>query len=188
METIFFATGNAGKVGEMAPMFEEEGYELEQVEVDIQEIDALDVRKVAKRKVIDSYEQANVDGLVIVEDTGLYVEALNGFPGAKAAFFARTVGAGGLLKLLDGETDRAAFFETAISVYDGEDVEIFAGRLPGMISTEKRGEGHPHLPYDSYFLPDHGKGESFAEKPELKEQKSHRELSTRKFLEWLDDR
>ncbi len=188
METVFFATGNAGKVKEMAPMFEERGYRLEQVEVDIREIDALKVKEVARRKVIDSYGEAEVDGLVIVEDTGLYVEALNGFPGAKAAFFAETVGASGLLKLLDGGTDRAAFFETAIAAYDGEEVKIFAGRLPGMISQEKRGEGHPHLPYDSFFIPDHGDGSSFAEKPELKEQKSHRELSTRKFLGWLEER
>ncbi|MFB6292480.1 MAG: non-canonical purine NTP pyrophosphatase [Candidatus Nanohaloarchaea archaeon] len=187
MKKIYFATGNPGKVEEMQPLFQERGFELEQVEVDVDEIDALDVEEVAEQKAIDSFEDAGVEGMLIVEDTGFYVETLEGFPGAKAAFFDMTVGASGILDLMQGEEDRPAYFKTAIAVCDGDDVRVFTGRVDGELALEKRGESHPHLPYDSYFIPDHGPGKSFAEDPELKRQNSQRKQATLKLLDWLEN-
>ncbi|MFB6147946.1 MAG: non-canonical purine NTP pyrophosphatase [Candidatus Nanohaloarchaea archaeon] len=188
MEKVLFATGNRGKVEEMQPLFGEKGYELEQVQVDIEEIDALDVETVAKRKAEDSFEEIDGDEPVIVEDTGFFVEPLGGFPGAKAAFFDRTVGAEGLLKLLEGESDRTAYFRTAIAFHDGSSTRVFSASVDGQVPGEPRGEPHPHLPYDSLFVPWDGDGSTFAERPELKEEISHREKATRKFLDWLSSR
>lgn len=185
MEKILFATGNKGKVEEMQPLFQERGFELEQVEVDIAEIDALDVEDVARRKAVDSYEALEGDGPVLVEDTGIFVEALGGFPGAKAAFFSRTVGVEGLPKLLKGADDRSAYFKTAIAFHDGDSTKVVSGKVEGEIAREKRGKPHEHLPYDSYFIPSHG-SKTYAEEPELKEEFSHRRQATEKFLEWLE--
>ncbi len=184
METVYFATGNAGKVKEMSHLFKERGYSLEQVEVNIREIHALDVEDVARRKAIDSYSEADTPS-VIVEDTGFYVSGLNGFPGAEASFFAETVGVSGILELLRNEEDRSAYFKTAIAFYDGEEMKIFTGRVEGAISRKKRGEGHhADLPYDSYFMPENS-DRTFAEKPSLKEKFSHRKEATEKLLKWL---
>lgn len=194
MEKIFFATGNRGKLEEMETPFREAGYELVQVEADVPEIDAMDVEEVAKQKVMDSYQEAVLNQEIgsvdyfIVEDTGFYVNALDGFPGAEAAFFAGTAGADRLLDLMDGEEDRSAYFRTAIAVYmPGRDkVEIFTGEMTGKIPEEKRGQSHPHLPYNSYFVPDHGTGESLAENEDLKNEEMHRRKAVNSFIEWLE--
>ncbi|MFB6214062.1 MAG: non-canonical purine NTP pyrophosphatase [Candidatus Nanohaloarchaea archaeon] len=186
MERILFATGNRGKVEEMRPMFEDRGLELEQVEVEIDEIDALDVEDVARRKAEDSFREVEGDEPVLVEDTGFFVEALGGFPGAKAAFFDRTVGAEGLLDLLEGEGDREAYFKTAIAFHDREDTRVFSASISGQVPEKARGESHPHLPYDSLFIPWDGDGSTFAENPDLKDNVSHREKATQEFLDWLE--
>ncbi|MFB6242134.1 MAG: non-canonical purine NTP pyrophosphatase [Candidatus Nanosalina sp.] len=191
---IFFATGNAGKVEEMTPLFEDRDLELVQVETDVPEIDAMDVEEVARQKVKDSFEAAKEKGAVeyedtlIIEDTGFYVEGLDGFPGAEAAFFAETAGAGKLLNLLEYGEDRSAYFKTAIAlIHDGE-IEIFTGRMEGKVPKEKRGVSHPHLPYNSFFIPDHGDGKSLAENQELKEDEFHRRNAVENFLEWYGER
>lgn len=189
MKRVLFATGNEGKLEEMEPVFSKNGFKLVQVDADVPEIDAMDVEEVAKRKVLDSYEAADEDGLMIVEDTGFYTNALDGFPGAESAFFAGTAGAEKLLKLMENEEDRSAYFKTAIAVYLPEEdrVETFTGEMTGRVPEEKRGESHPHLPYNSFFVPDHGDGESLAENPELKNEEMHRRKAVNKFIEWMND-
>lgn len=194
MKQIFFATGNEGKLEEMQPPFEEAGYELVQVDADVPEIDAMDVEEVAERKVMDSYQEAVLSQQIgsvdyfIVEDTGFYVEALGGFPGAETAFFAGTAGAEKLMDLMSDEENRDAYFKTAIAVYmPGKDeVEIFTGEMQGKVPEGKRGDSHPHLPYNSYFVPDHGDGESLAENEELKNEEMHRRKAVNKFIDWLE--
>lgn len=194
MEKISFATGNKGKVEEMTPQFEEKGIELQQVEVDVPEIDAMSVEEVADQKVRDSFkaavEQGKVDDdeMIIVDDTGFFVEALGGFPGAEAAFFARTAGVDNLLPMMEGEENRSAYFKTAIAVYlQGKDqVEVFSGKMEGRVPEKKRGESYPYLPYNSYFIPSHGDGSSLAENQELKNNEMHRMKAVEKFLDWAD--
>lgn len=187
MEKILFATGNTGKVEEMKPLFRERGFELEQVEVDIDEIDALDVEDVARRKAEDSWVAVDGDQPVIVEDTGFFVEPLSGFPGAKAGFFDRKVGAEKLLDLIEGRSDREAYFKTAIAFHDGDKTRIFSGKVKGHVPEEAREESPPQLPYDSFFIPRDGDSSSFAENPELKQKISHRKRATGEFLDWFEE-
>jgi XTP/dITP diphosphohydrolase len=193
MKEISFATGNLGKLEEMKPPFEEKGFELKQVDVDVPEIDAMDVEEVAKQKVLDSHQKARDKGLIdesemmIVEDTGFFVESLGGFPGAEAAFFSRTAGVDYLLPMMNSEEDRGAYFKTAIAIYLPEEdkVETFTGKMRGKVPEEKRGESHPHLPYNSYFIPEHGDGKSLAENQDLKNEEMHRRKAVNSFLDWL---
>jgi XTP/dITP diphosphohydrolase len=190
---IFFATGNAGKVEEMTPLFEDRDLELVQVETDVPEIDAMDVEDVAVQKVKDSLEAAKEKGAVdeedilIIEDTGFYVEGLDGFPGAEAAFFAGTAGAEKLLNLLEYGEDRSAYFKTAIAVIHDGEIEVFTGRMEGEVPKEKRGSSHPHLPYNSFFIPEHGDGKSLAENQELKKNEFHRRKAVESFLDWYEE-
>ena len=196
MRKILFATGNQGKLEEMKPQFEQKDLELLQIDVDVPEIDAMDVEEVAEQKVIDSFEAAlendlvQKDSMIIVEDTGFFIDSLGGFPGAEAAFFARTAGVQNLLPMMDQNTDRDAYFKTAIAVYMPEEnrVETFTGKMAGKVPETKRGESHPHLPYNSYFIPDHGSGKSLAENDELKNHEMHRRKAVVSFLEWLGDK
>lgn len=187
MDSLYFATGNKGKLNEMKPHFEERDIELIQVEADVPEIDAMDVEKVARQKVLGSYEEADVDGPIIVEDTGFFVETIGGFPGAEAAFFATTAGAEKLLDMMRDEEERSAYFKTAIALYYPEEdrVETFTGKMKGRVPEEKRGESHPHLPYNSYFIPE-GESESLAENEGLKDERMHRRKAMRKLLDYLN--
>ncbi len=186
MEKIFFATGNSGKVEELQPLFEKHGFELEQVEVNVEEVQAVDAEKVARHKVVDSYRELDVDSPVMVDDTGFFVNALGGFPGSLAYFFSSTVGVDGLVPLMKDVDDRSAYFETAIALYDGDEVKIFTGRVDGKVPEEARGEPHPHLPYDQFFVPEHGE-QTYAEDSRLKEEYSHRKRAAENLLDWLED-
>ena len=181
---IIFATGNSGKVEEMRPIFEDTKYSLKQQPADIEEIDALDVEDVAERKARDAAE-ALKENFVLVEDTGFYVGALDGFPGAKASFFNYTCGAENLLKLLDGKENRKAYFKTAVALYHEGEVEVFTGKMTGKIPEEPRGEAVEELPYNSIIVPDHGDGETLAQNPELKNENFMRVEATERFIEWL---
>lgn len=193
-EKIFFATGNAGKIEEMTPLFDDRDLELIQVQADVPEIDAMDVEEVARQKVKDSFERALENGeiseedVLIVEDTGFYVEGLNGFPGAEAAFFAGTAGAEKILNLLEYGEDRSAYFKTAIAFIQNGEINVFSGEMHGEVPEEKRGESHPHLPYNSFFVPDAGEGKSLAEESMITDEKFHRAKAVRKFLDWIEQR
>ena len=193
-EKIFFATGNAGKIEEMTPLFDDRDLELIQVQADVPEIDAMDVEQVARQKVKDSFERAveneeiSEEDVLIVEDTGFYVEGLNGFPGAEAAFFAGTAGAEKLLNLLEYGEDRSAYFKTAIAFIQDGEINVFSGEMHGEVPEEKRGESHPHLPYNSFFVPDAGEGKSLAENSMITDEKFHRAKAVRKFLDWIEQR
>ena len=189
---IFFATGNQGKIEEMRPLFEERDLELVQVKADVPEIDAMDVEEVAEQKVQDSFQRAvendeiGEDDLLIVEDTGFYVKGLNGFPGAEAAFFAGTAGAEKLFNLLEYGEDRSAYFKTAIAYMKDGETKIFTGEMHGKVPEEKRGESHPHLPYNSYFIPE-DQEKSLAENSMASHEDFHRTKAVEKFLDWFEE-
>lgn len=187
MERVFFATGNKGKLAEMRPKFKERGLELVQVEVDVHEIDAMEVQEVARQKARDSLEASDLkDELIIVEDTGFFIESLGGFPGAESAFFDSTAGAEKLLNLLQDENDRSAHFKTAIAVIQKGNVEVFTGKMKGRVPEEKTGSSHPHMPYNSYFIPE-GEEKSLAQDEKLKDGKHHRNKAVKKLLDWMDE-
>ncbi|NMI76904.1 hypothetical protein GLT92_00615 [Nanohaloarchaea archaeon] len=188
VEEVFFATGNKGKIKEMRPFFEDREIELRQIDVDVPEIDAMDVERVAERKVRDSFEKAlsqdlvDEDDLLIVEDTGFYVEALNGFPGPEAAFFSRTVGVDRLPALMNSVDDRSAYFKTAIAAKKQNQLKVFTGKLEGKVPEKPQGDSHDHLPYNSYFIPD-GRESSLAEKSMHSDENFHRTEAAISFLE-----
>lgn len=188
METVYVATGNNGKYREMKPVFEDQNLDLVQIDADAPEIDAWDVEKVAERKLRDSRRVALEKGLVseedtvIVEDTGLYIEALDGFPGAESAFFARTAGVEKLISLLRDESDRSAYFRTAIGAFMEGDIKVFTGELHGRIPGSGRGDPHDSLPYNRFFVPEFS-DETLAENPGLKEKEFHRRKAVKKFID-----
>jgi len=187
MTTFYLATGNPHKVEEIREALDGTGVSVEQAAVDIDEIQAPDVADVARRKVLDSAADLGADRPVIVDDTGLYVKALNGFPGSQASFFLETCGNKGLLTLMDGKEDRSASFRTCMAIYepDKDEVTLLTGRCDGRITAEQRGDAG--FGYDPVFQPD-GHGTTFAEDPEYKMDVSHRSKVIEKLVQWVQDR
>jgi XTP/dITP diphosphohydrolase len=124
---------------------------------------------------------------VIVEDAGLFVDALNGFPGPYAAYVYKTIGNKGLLKLMQNVEKRRAQFWSAIAYCDSEAKAplVFEGEAEGEITVNERvGNDKSGFGFDPIFQPD-GSAKAFAEMT-LKEKNgfSHRAKTVRKFAEW----
>lgn len=190
--TLFVATGNSGKIKEIRERVDDQRLSLEQIDIDVEEIQNLDVEKVAERKVKDSYRKAVEQGIIeegeplIVEDTGFFVQALDGFPGSMAKHFAATAGADKLIPMMKDTNERSAYFRSVIAYYDGSSLETFEGKMEGDVPEDTRGVSHPELPYNSFLVPE-GESRSLAEDSSLKDDRFHRNKAIDKLLEWLKD-
>jgi XTP/dITP diphosphohydrolase len=145
-DRVLFVTGNAGKVREVEAIL---GTPVEQIDLDLPEIQALDVEEVVRHKAQAAF--ARVRRPVMVEDTGLYVEALRGLPGALVKWFLTTIGPAGICDLIPAGADRGALARTAVAVCDGETVEIFTGETRGVIVRAPVGSGG--FGWDPIFRP-----------------------------------
>ena len=125
------------------------------------------------------------------DDTGLFVDALNGQPGIYAARFAGEKctyedNVRKMLGLLEGvpRDKRRALFRTVISIYypDGSPQQV-SGEVEGSITMGSRGSGG--FGYDSIFQP-YGSSKVFAEMClEEKNKISHRGKALQKARELL---
>jgi XTP/dITP diphosphohydrolase len=119
-----------------------------------------------------------------IEDAGLFVNALNGFPGPYSKFVFLTIGNEGLLKLMEGKSNRRAEFKSAVGYCNsGERPKVFTGISIGKISVTPRGSFG--FGYDPIFIADKGDGRTFAEMPIKDKNKfSHRADALEKFFKW----
>ena len=80
--TIWFMTTNQGKVEEAREYFSGHGMTVKQFEFESSEPQAEDLETVALSKIEQAIPHLpNPDDMLLVEDAGLFVDALNGFPG-----------------------------------------------------------------------------------------------------------
>ncbi|MFT4037655.1 MAG: non-canonical purine NTP pyrophosphatase [Thermomicrobiales bacterium] len=172
-----FVSGNAGKAREVAAIL---GFTLERLEADVPEIQTLDVAEVVREKAQAAYALAGRP--VLVEDTGLYLAALNGLPGALVKWFVSTVGPAGICAMLPPGAPRAAIARTAVALHDGDDVLVLTGEVPGQITLAPRGEHG--FGWDPIFLPDGAPG-TFAE---MAQAEKNRYSMRRLALEQLRER
>ncbi|MEO7175348.1 MAG: RdgB/HAM1 family non-canonical purine NTP pyrophosphatase [Saprospiraceae bacterium] len=122
------------------------------------------------------------------DDTGLMIKALNGRPGVHSARYAgpnrdSQANIELVLRQLEHEGNRAAYFETVIALVLEGNLSTFRGRIDGTIAKSPVGDGG--FGYDSIFIPN-GYDQSFAQmNAELKNRISHRALALASFMEYL---
>lgn len=150
-----FVSSNAGKAREVAAIL---GHPLERLEADVPEIQALDVSEVVREKATAAYALAGRP--VLVEDTGLYIAALNGLPGALVKWFLATVGPAGICAMLPPGAPRTAIARTAVALHDWREITVLTGEVPGQITASPRGSNG--FGWDPIFHPDGAPG-TFAE-------------------------
>lgn len=127
------------------------------------------------------------------DDSGLFIQALNGAPGifstrwAGPGFDKEKLGDFALEKLRGVPADkRAAYWQCAIALVapTGEHW-TFTGKVEGKITMEKRGQPRPHMPYDTVFQPD-GDARTMAEMAvEEKNAISHRSRAIAKLKKFI---
>jgi XTP/dITP diphosphohydrolase len=167
---LLFATTNANKLREASRIL---GVDLESIALDLPEIQALDVAEVAAHKARAAH--AHLGSPVMVEDSGLVVEAWKGLPGALTKWFIGTVGPRGILDMLGDGEDRSARAICAVAVAGLEErVLVFTGEVAGSLAPEPRGTSG--FGWDPIFVPE-GETRTYAEMGEDKHAGSHRALA-----------
>jgi XTP/dITP diphosphohydrolase len=185
--TIFvLATANPHKTAEMSAVLAELGIEVLPRPLGLADVDETADTLVGNALLKAQAVMKASGHAAVADDTGLFVDALNGEPGV---YSARYAGEGAtdlqnvekLLRALDGvETaKRSATFRTVIAVAypDGREV-VVEGHLPGVILESPAGEHG--FGYDPVFLPDLENARTLAEMTlEEKNEHSHRARALR---------
>ena len=177
---IYFATGNSGKVENGRNILSD--CSVEQLDVEMFESQSGSIQEIALSKVGQAVEKSDVedDVFVIADDSGLFVDNLNGFPGPLSSPFDSMVGKERLLDLLDAGADAEFRAAIALHIPDGED-QVFTGNVEGEI-VRPRGDGG--FGYDPLFLPKEN-DETWGQDPEFKEKISHRKEALIKLKQFL---
>tara|TARA_B100000287_G_scaffold17769_1_gene17863 strand:+ start:267 stop:887 length:621 start_codon:yes stop_codon:yes gene_type:complete len=197
MRTVWFMTGNAGKVREAKHALEPLGFNVQQLViegVDISEPQCDDLEIVARSKLEQAHlHLPNKNDALMVEDAGLFVDHLNGFPGVYSAYVLKTIGCDGLLRLMGEEPARGAEFQAVAALLLDGKVHISRGICRGVLAMNQSGsEG---FGFDPIFVPDdvdidgdrHStNGLTFADVDlSIKEQFSHRRKALDGLIEQL---
>ena len=130
---IYFATGNLHKVEEVKYVLKDYSLEVKPIDVKGVEIQAERVEEIAENSALRATSTSKHP--IIVEDTGLFIAALNGFPGPYASYIHKTLGLEGTLKLLRGEKNREAVFRSAVAYSDSKTTLSFTGESIGIITA-----------------------------------------------------
>ncbi|QLK27399.1 XTP/dITP diphosphatase [Natrinema zhouii] len=178
---IRFVTGNEGKVRE-ARDYLADVESVEQVEYDYTEIQSDSLEEIAAHGAREAFEELGRDEPVLVDDAGLFVDALGGFPGPYSAYVEDTVGVERLWRLANAEENRRARFRTVLAYADETGTETFDGSVAGTL-VAPRGEGG--FGYDPIF---EYNGQTMAEMSTAEKNAiSHRGRALAEFTEWYAD-
>ncbi len=183
IEKIAIVTSNIGKMREFEELLGKH-LELEQINVECPEIQSDSLEEISCYSANFACKSTNRS--VIVEDSGLFIHALKGFPGPYSSYAQKTIGNEGILRLMKGIKNRKACFKSVIGFcLPIEEPISFEGIVNGNISHEIRGkEG---FGYDPIFIPE-GYDKTFGEDAKLKNRISHRKRAIEGFIAWLEKR
>ena len=197
---ILIATSNPGKIRDFAGAAAAFGIEVRSIpdfaSLPVVTEDGLTFEENARKKAV-AYSRHVPGELVLADDSGLEVDALNGAPGIRSARYAaeepQGVGSNSgdeannarllrELKQVPPEKRTARFVCVVAAARDGQILKVSRGEAEGVILDQPRGNNG--FGYDPlfYFPPIR---KTFAElMPEEKAQYSHRGAAFRQFLAW----
>ncbi len=130
---------------------------------------------------------------ILADDTGFYINALNGKPGIKAQRWAgenKTTAeiTQHTLNELRGHTDRTATFATTLVLISPQGKEmIFTGEVDGVILHAPRVEAQPNMPYSPIFIPNGSKKVWAQMTPDEENRLSHRGRAFAKARQLLEN-
>ena len=175
-----FITGNQNKADYLARIL---GVDLEHHKLDLDEIQTVDPQELIEHKVKQAYSILKKP--VLVEDTALFFNALDGLPGPFVKFFVMAKdGQNVMCRMLDGFDDRTAYASAIYAYYDGKELRTFVGRLNGVIADSPRGGGG--YGWDGVFEPEGYGGRTRAELSPEEDDESYAKIrdfvSLKQFL------
>lgn len=172
---LFFVSSNNHKYFEAKKILDSFGINLGFLKSNLEEIQSNSLHNIAMAKARDAFSKFKKP--IMIEDDGLFIDTLEGFPGPYSSYVFKTIGNKGILNLL--KNNRKAKFVSIITYCDKTCSESFDGKLNGKISKTQKGKGWG---YDPIFIPNNSK-KTFAE-INNKNELSHRYKSLKKFSKW----
>lgn len=174
MGDVTFVSTNPGKAREVQDVLRPYGVRVRWVRRKLPEPQAGTLAEVVTAKL---EAVRDLKGTVLVEDSGLFIPSLKGFPGVYSSHFLEVWGFGPILELLL-RRDRHAYFRTVAGLQRGNQRRLFVGEVHGTIAH--RPAGRKGFGYDPIFVP-RGWDRTFAEAPaQEKNAVSHRARAIRK--------
>jgi XTP/dITP diphosphohydrolase len=186
---LFFATNNINKFNEARKILAEYRIAVGMLRAKTLEIQGETLEEIACASAEESFRECHLP--IVVEDAGLFIRILNGFPGPYAAYVYKTIGNKGLLKIMRNVNEREAKFESAVA-YRSASLNLpvcFKGNVTGEITLKEcRRKDNEGFGFDPIFKP-LGSHRTFAEMPiEEKNNYSHRAMALRCFAQWHKER
>ena len=174
-------TENPDKFREAKSILDAQGIQIRQLKRPKVELQDSSLEKIARFAVKTA--SVHPTGLLLVEDSGLFIDALGGFPGPFSSYVYKTIGLKGILSLMHDQRKRNAYFQTSIAVASADvSPMVFTGTVRGSVSREIRGTAG--FGYDPIFIPE-GLRETFGQtKADFKNKTSHRARAFLKFANW----
>ncbi len=167
---LLFATSNKNKVAEASALLSDFGHTVEQLLIgglapQFDEPKELGIEAVARYKMAQALLLLSQEGIedvsVMVEDSGVFLDAFNDWPGAESADVESEIGLDGVLSLLAEGMARGAEYRAVAMVSDGNSTWSAEGICRGEIADSVKGDGG--FGYDPIFIPDGGDGRTFGE-------------------------
>ena len=135
LDEIVFVTHNKGKLASAQRYLKKA--KLISYDYELIEPRSDDIKEIATAKVKQAYDI--VKKPCIAQDSGFYIDSLNGFPRTFVNFAMDTIGVDGFLTLMKDKEDRKCAFKECLAYYDGEENKYFYGLHEGTIAKEKAG-------------------------------------------------
>lgn len=177
LDDLVFVTSNAGKLREAEAVL---GRPIDHLDLDLPEVQALDLGEVVRDKARRAWEA--IDRPVLVEDTGLELAALGGFPGPLVRWLLASIGPEGICRIASCFGERGATARCLVCAADGSTAVFGEGVVDGSIADTPRGAGG--FGWDTVFVPCDGDGRTFGE---MSEEEKNRISHRRKALVALRD-
>jgi non-canonical purine NTP pyrophosphatase (RdgB/HAM1 family) len=168
---LVFVTSNLGKLREAEAVL---GVSLDHRALDLEEIQSLDLEEVVSHKASAAFERLGRP--VLVEDTSLELNGLEGFPGPLIRWLLTTVGPAGICRIAGAFEDTSATVRCIAMAHDGTREVVGLGVVHGRIVRAPR--GRQGFGWDSTFAPDGHGGRTYGEMSKTeKNDISHRKLA-----------
>ncbi|HTQ79504.1 MAG TPA: non-canonical purine NTP pyrophosphatase [Thermoanaerobaculia bacterium] len=153
--SFVLVTGNPGKLAEARRLA---GLDFEAVALDLPEIQSLDLLEVLAAKGEEAWRRLGRP--LVVEEAGLSLAALNGFPGPLVKWMLDAVGAQGLARTALALGDPRATARCALLYRDARETVVAEGATHGTLVLP--GRGTQGFGWDPVFQPE-GESRTYGE-------------------------
>lgn len=148
-------TGNQNKLREAERIL---GYCPASENIDLPEIQSLDLREVVEAKADEAWKRLGRP--LVVEETGLELAAMNGFPGPLVKWMLEAIGPVGIARTTHALAQPKVTARCLLLYYDGQRRLVGEGATVGELVLEPQGEDG--FGWDPIFVPE-GKTVTYAQ-------------------------